>query len=387
MALDEISGNELLGYLYDLDSFYHILYSSGDIKRICQELDDFINNYVQDDRLKIKQIILDKIASNFQRYFIDVADYKKELAEYDFIYSVFDDTWHFHQLLDSLTPYSYVFKNFLKGLDFDKQKDWLRECFDLTFDDDDSLKNDFANFIMMTDDDRLIGNIIIFLIRAVKLSLPKDYLEHIQILTQLFEEAKCFLLKKALHERGFINLQSGEILACFVHFTDEDNLDSILKNGILSLKEIEKRGIASKTNDERRLDRALDYISISITRPNKILLNDFKNKGSIKKPIYIYLDPFSVLSCYGLMDIIFCDKNAAARACEKGNSWLDFENIFAPSKQYQTTTNSFSYNRQGKEKYEPTDPQAEILVQNCIPENAIAFILDSNGELIFERKK
>lgn len=387
MALNKISQNELFCINKEnFNNFYRFLYGSGDIKRICQKLDDFVDNNVQDDRLKIKQIILDEIASNFQRYFFDVVDYATEPAKYH----SFDEEWHKRKLQDSLTPYFYVFKNFLKGLDFDKQKDWLRECFDLAcnqLDYDNSFKNDFINLIMSVGHFDILLEKVLTCIKNKVCDRSANRLEHIQILTQLFEEAKCFLLKRALHERGFINLQSDEILACFVHFTDEDNLDSILKNGILSLKEIEKRGIASKTNDERRLDRALDYISISIKRPNKILLNDFKNKGSIKKPIYIYLNPFSVLSFYGLMDIIFCDKNAAARACEKGNSWLDFENIFAPSKQYQTTTNSFSYNRQGKEKYEPTDRQAEILVQNCIPENAIAFILDSNNKLIFERKK
>lgn len=391
MALDEISQNEL-SYINKgkFNNFYRFLYSSGDVKRICQKLDVFINNYVQGDRLKIKQKILDEIASAFQRYFFDVADYVKEPAKYQ----GFDEKWYEQKLQDSLTPYFYVFKNFLKGLELNEQKDLLLECFDLAFnilgDDDDSYKNDFANFIMMSDAnnfDELLGRITIFLIRDIRWAFPKDYLQQMQTLTQLLRDVKHFLLKKALHERGFINLQSGENLSYFVHFTDEDNLDSILANGILSRKEIEKRGIASKTNDEKRLDGALDYISISITHPNDIVLKNFINKGSIKKPIYICLDPFKVLSFYGLMDIIFCDKNAAASACEKGNSWLDFENIFAPSKEYQTTTNFFNYNRQGKEEYEPTDPQAEILVQNCIPKNAIAFILDSSGKCIFERKR
>ncbi len=392
MALIEISLGEFLLHISEenFNNFYRILYGSGDVKRICLKLDELINNNVQDDRLEIKRIILDKIAGNFHQYFVDIADYKKEITKY----SSFDDTWHFHKLWDSSFLYACAFANFLKGLEFNKQKDLLRECFDLAFnilgDDDDSYKNDFANFIMMSDAnnfDELLGRITIFLIRDIRWAFPKDYLQQMQTLTQLLRDVKHFLLKKALHERGFINLQSGENLSYFVHFTDEDNLDSILANGILSRKEIEKRGIASKTNDEMRLDGALDYISISITHPNDIVLKNFINKGSIKKPIYICLDPFSVLSRYGLWDIIFCDKNAAASACEKGNSWLDFENIFAPSKEYQTTTNFFNYNRQGKEKYEPTDPQAEILIQYCIPKNAIAFILDSNGECIFERKR
>lgn len=397
MALDGISQNKPLLYISEenFNNFYRFLYGSGDIKRICLKLDDFINNNVQGDRLKIKQKILDEIASAFQRYFFDVADYAKEPAKY----SSFNDMWRYRKLEDSLTPYFYVFENFLKGLELNKQKDLLRECFDLAFNNSQLglFKNDFANFIIkahpfMLQNSRNISlGISNFLRVTVQKVLPKDYLhlQQMQILTQLLLEVKFFLLKRALYEQGIVDtyLQGGENLSYFVHFTDEDNLDSILANGILSRKEIEKRGIASKTNDEMRLDGALDYISISITHPNDIVLKNFINKGSIKKPIYIYLDPFSVLSRYGLMDIIFCDKNAAASACEKGNSWLDFENIFAPSKEYQTTTNFFNYNRQGKEEYEPTDPQAEILVQNCIPENAIAFILDSNGECIFERKR
>lgn len=395
MALDEISQNEL-SYINKekFNDFYRILYGSGDVKRICQKLDDFIDDNVQDDRLEIKRIILDEIASAFQRYFFDVADYVKEPAKYQ----GFDEKWYEQKLQDSLTPYFYVFKNFLKALEFNEQKDRLWECFTLAYDNsplgsgnDIDIFKGICGSIIMNDDnddnfDELLGTLSTWLTFGMS---HKDYLQRMQILTQLLLEVKFFLLKRALYERGIVDtyLQSGENLSYFVHFTDEDNLNSILANGILSRKEIEKRGIASKTNDEMRLDGALDYISISIKHPNDIVLKNFINKGSIKKPIYICLDPFKVLSFYGLIDIIFCDKNAAASACEKGNSWLDFENIFAPSKEYQTTTNFFNYNRQGKEKYEPTDPQAEILVQNYIPENAIAFILDSNGECIFERKR
>lgn len=391
MALNKISQNEL-SYINkeNFSNFYRILYGSGDVKRICQKLDVFINNYVQGDRLKIKQKILDEIASAFQRYFFDVADYVKEPAKYQ----GFDEKWYEQKLQDSLTPYFYVFKNFLKALEFNEQKDLMWKCLDLAFNNSQLglFKNDFTDFIIKSDAnnfDELTRAISSWFMLGMQIFLPKDYLQQMQILTQLLLEVKFFLLKRALYERGIVDtyLQGGENLSYFVHFTDEDNLDSILANGILSRKEIEKRGIASKTNDEKRLDGALDYISISITHPNDIVLKNFINKGSIKKPIYICLDPFKVLSFYGLMDIIFCDKNAAASACEKGNSWLDFENIFAPSKEYQTTTNFFNYNRQGKEEYEPTDPQAEILVQNCIPKNAIAFILDSSGKCIFERKR
>lgn len=378
MALDEISQNEL-SYINKekFNDFYRILYGSGDVKRICQKLDDFIDDNVQGDRLKIKQKILFKIADEFRQYFLEVSDLGKQCL---FEVSVFEK---------GLMIHFYVFKNFLKGLRFNTQKDLLLECFDLAFNNSplvftNTFRDFCGSFIAHSNNfDELSSTVPFFLT-----SMPyKDYLQRMQTLTQLLRDVKHFLLKKALHERGFINLQSGENLSYFVHFTDEENLFSIFKNGILSRKEIEKRGIASKTNDEMRLDGALDYISISITHPNDIVLKNFINKGSIKKPIYICLDPFSVLSRYGLWDIIFCDKNAAASACEKGNSWLDFENIFAPSKEYQTTTNFFNYNRQGKEKYEPTDPQAEILVQNCIPKNAIAFILDSNGKCIFERKR
>lgn len=391
MALNKISQNEL-SYINkeNFSNFYRILYGSGDVKRICQKLDVFINNYVQGDRLKIKQKILDEIASAFQRYFFDVADYVKEPAKYQ----GFDEKWYEQKLQDSLTPYFYVFKNFLKALEFNEQKDLMWKCLDLAFNNSQLglFKNDFTDFIIKSDAnnfDELTRAISSWFMLGMQIFLPKDYLQQMQILTQLLLEVKFFLLKRALYERGIVDtyLQGGENLSYFVHFTDEDNLFSIFKNGILSRKEIEKRGIASKTNDEKRLDGALDYISISITHPNDIVLKNFINKGSIKKPIYICLDPFKVLSFYGLMDIIFCDKNAAASACEKGNSWLDFENIFAPSKEYQTTTNFFNYNRQGKEEYEPTDPQAEILVQNCIPKNAIAFILDSSGKCIFERKR
>lgn len=407
MALNEMLQNELSHITQEnLNSFYHILQSEGDLKIISQALDTLINKNIQKNVREIKEKLLSSIASVYQRYFVDVADFVAQPLKY----SSFDKKWREQKLQDALAPYSKVFEHFLRGLEFNEQKELMWKCLALAHNIDDfkrvifykrkefceELKEMHKTQIMQASNFKQLLEITALmacnyadniLLTPQAFILPNDPLQVIPLATQFLLFTKFFMLKLALYKQGIVDtpLQGGKNLSYFVHFTDESNLSSILNNGLLSRKELEKCEMALNFNDSRRYDNALDYISISITKPNTAVLNTFKNKGSIENPIYIYLDPFAVLSWYGCMDMIFCDKNAAARACNKGDSLLDFEAMFAPHIEYSTTLNAYNYDRDkdGREINEPTDPQAEILVEKCIPASAIAYILDSEKECIY----
>lgn len=374
-----------------LENFINTIYSSTNLDDSFKALDSFINENFQGDMLKIKQKFLDEVGKAFQRYFIDVADFINNANKH----SHNDKEWHEQKLRDAIMPYMLCFKRFLSGLDFDEAKKILCNCLQETINTHGLGHLSF--YINLFSEMRNADNFDELLFHTENIvcnyknniSFHSNYTDLIGIATTFLLSTKFFILKSALYEHDIVDtdLQGGSNLSYFVHFTDKSNLDSILKNGILSRKELEKRGIEYNLNDTNRFENALDYISISITNPNNIVQKTFVNKGSIKEPILIYLDPFSILSFYGILDVIFCDKNAAAAACNKGDRLLDFRAIFAPNVDYGTRYNVYHYDRikNNRKDNEPTDPQAEILVQTNIAPNAISHILDANGNYIYRK--
>lgn len=166
-----------------------------------------------------------------------------------------------------------------------------------------------------------------------------------------------------------------------VHFTDKSNLDSIIKYGILSINELKNLNIQHSYNDSDRHDNKLDHISLSITNHNNDVLQSFINKGSIKEPIFIYINPYIIANGN---DVIFCDRNAATNSCNKGKSLDDFKRLFVDNIEYTTTSKGLQkYNRKNKGLNEPTDMQAEILVKNRIQLCYILSICDSNKNILY----
>ena len=124
--------------------------------------------------------------------------------------------------------------------------------------------------------------------------------------------------------KNFLESRGIEYL---VHFTDLENIESINEYGLLSREELKKRNLKYKYNDSKRLDKHLDYISLSITNINEYLFERFKRNGSIKKPYIIYIDA-TILYKEFQTDRIYCDRNAATSECGQGGSVNDFEKMF-----------------------------------------------------------
>ena len=66
-------------------------------------------------------------------------------------------------------------------------------------------------------------------------------------------------IKRFIEERNIESL---------FHFTPVDNLENILKYGLLSINNLNRLGIDYYYNDENRYDDRLDAISTSIEFPN-----------------------------------------------------------------------------------------------------------------------
>ena len=180
------------------------------------------------------------------------------------------------------------------------------------------------------------------------------------------------LTAKQIQIKNFLDARGIKYL---LHFTNSDNIESIKEHGILSVDELNRRGLPYSSNDSNRMDRELDYISLSVTSINRQLLGSYLYTDRIKNVSVIYISA-SIL--YEEIDTprIYCDRNAAASSCNKGESFFEFEDMFKHSINYATATSVRDYDRvrDGRAKNEPTDPQAEILFKGCVPKKYIMYI-------------
>lgn len=170
------------------------------------------------------------------------------------------------------------------------------------------------------------------------------------------EKEKAQKLADIIEERGITRL---------IHFTSMDNIDSILKYGIMSVEDMKKSGVKYDFNDTDRLDYVLDGISLSIQNPNSRLLNKFKEKYPNKKFVILVLDPALLYeitdnSKTKLAPRIYCDYNAAANVTKKNTENIE---VMFPESFVNKTWKNTRFNKQDDE---PTTEQAEILFRQTI---------------------
>ena len=156
---------------------------------------------------------------------------------------------------------------------------------------------------------------------------------------------------------------------CCIHFTKVENLKSILQYGLLSKDEMDYKFLDYHYNDSLRLDGYTESISVSITFPNYKMLYKYRMENSSSRWVVLILDASLVLS----LDCAFCFKNAASSsinsiAIEELKSYAALEDMFKENHIYTRKEMNLSEN-------EPTNPQAEILVFQNIPVEAIKFVI------------
>ena len=157
----------------------------------------------------------------------------------------------------------------------------------------------------------------------------------------------------------------------FYHFTDRDNIASIIKfGGLFSYGDCIKRGIRINKPGGSELSHELDfkeilqdYVRVSLCKKHPMMFTAIQEER-IVNPVILEIDT-DVLFIEGN---IFSDKNAVRKDSSKGNNFADFSRIhFNTIKQ----RSQFEVADEEQEYY-----QAEILVPHHIPLNYILNITD-----------
>ena len=184
------------------------------------------------------------------------------------------------------------------------------------------------------------------------------------------EKEKSIFLEDKITEKGITRL---------IHFTSKENVESIMKYGILSIKDMKEQGIDYVFNDADRFDNVHDGISLSIQNPNNWLLNRFKNSYSGREYVCLILDPallYEITDDSGekLAPRYYCNYNAASGSTQKSSS--DFEIMFKDGFIAGSWNYYRRFDREGKEDNETTASQAEILFRHRIDPKYIIDIKD-----------
>lgn len=162
--------------------------------------------------------------------------------------------------------------------------------------------------------------------------------------------------------RDFQQILEKHNISRFYHFTDRDNIESIIKNGgLFSYGDCIKKGINIKRPGGSELSHELDfkenlqdYVRISICKRHPMMYYAIQDER-IVNPVLLEIDTDILL----IEGNIFSDKNAVRKDSNKGKSFADFNRIH-----FGTATKKTQFD---VEEDEQDYFQAEILVPHCVP--------------------
>ena len=146
------------------------------------------------------------------------------------------------------------------------------------------------------------------------------------------------------------------------HFTDRDNLESIIRNGgLYSWSDCEKKGIKISKPGGGQLSRQLDsrdglqsYVRVSFVMQHPMMYVAM-NEGRISNPVILEIDP-EVVYWDGTL---YADRNATKNGANVGGTVDDLNRIHFQSVKAQK---HFDLDEDEQQFY-----QAEVLVKNFIP--------------------
>lgn len=179
-------------------------------------------------------------------------------------------------------------------------------------------------------------------------------------------------------------IQEKEIKV-LLHFTQLQNLPSILKNGLQPRDDLDGN---AKWNDELRLDNHTDTISLSIQHPNDAMFFKYRQTNLKADWCILALSPKILIE----EDVLFCFRNAASTEITcLSETTLSKASSF--ERMFEEIPNFASREEQCLRSSDPTDVQAEVLVKGTIsPEKIIGIVFTSRQakkeyqHLIGERK-
>ena len=146
------------------------------------------------------------------------------------------------------------------------------------------------------------------------------------------------------------------------HFTDRDNLESIIKNGgLYSWSDCEQKGIKISKPGGGALSRQLDmkdnlqdYVRVSFTAQHPMMYVAM-NEGRISNPVILEIDPEVAL----LDGTLYADRNATRSGANVGGKTDDLKKVHFKSLKARK---HFDLDEDEQPFY-----QAEVLVKNFIP--------------------
>lgn len=147
-----------------------------------------------------------------------------------------------------------------------------------------------------------------------------------------------------------------------VHFTRVENIPSIMKAGLLSVRDLREAAATFVANDQGRWDGHAAASCLSIAHPNEKLFYRWRKQNPETAWVVLVLTPDIMTA----LPVAFCPHNAAdARMRKKDIKTLQsvaaFDEMFA---EHETTPHR---DLQGLSSFDPSDVQAEVLVFEKIP--------------------
>lgn len=146
------------------------------------------------------------------------------------------------------------------------------------------------------------------------------------------------------------------------HFTDRENLESIIKNGgLYSWADCEQKGISiskpggsMSSRDLDRRDNLQNFVRVSFVKEHPMMYVAM-NDGRISNPVVLEIDPEVIY----WQDSLYADRNATKNGAHVGSSIDDFSqlhfNSFKAKKHFDLDADEQKFY------------QAEVLVKNHIP--------------------
>lgn len=166
------------------------------------------------------------------------------------------------------------------------------------------------------------------------------------------------------------NILDDRNIKVLLHFTQLDNLPSILKNGLRVKDDLDT---LAKCNDELRLDNHTDTISMSVQHPNDPMFYKYRHEKPDAGWCILGV-PASILL---KQDALFCKRNAAS-AYIRTQSEEDLRNPASLEGMFEEIQGYTPRKDHYLKRNDPTDVQAEILVKGTIsPKNITGIVFMS----------
>ena len=169
-----------------------------------------------------------------------------------------------------------------------------------------------------------------------------------------------------------------------VHFTQVNNLKSILVHGLVSRNKLDEVNVNYLANDDKRVDLMRDCSSLSVEYANLDVLRSFRKKDSISNWAILVFD----VNVLHENKAYFVPYNAAtgnenARQGIKEKCQIkDLEELFKDEilVPYSSRSEESKLRKPDLKTYYPTYDQAEVLVEGTIDLRYIKYVIFENEE-------